>query len=164
MDGKLPLLVPMSEVAGRMAIQVGASSLEKAHGGRGVLMGGVPGVEPANVLILGGGTVGINAAKMAAGMGAHVTTVAFIGIEAAPRGRRSTHTTRMDGGVAPRSASAAQKRARSVAASASASARAPVRARNWSSRICSASVVTANTMTRTTLTPNSRAPRSGATA
>jgi alanine dehydrogenase len=72
-DGKLPLLVPMSEVAGRMAIQVGASSLEKAHGGRGVLMGGVPGVEPANVLILGGGVVGTNAAKMAAGMGAHVT-------------------------------------------------------------------------------------------
>ncbi len=71
--GKLPLLVPMSEVAGRMAIQVGASSLEKAHGGRGVLMGGVPGVEPAIVLILGGGTVGINAAKVAAGMGAHVT-------------------------------------------------------------------------------------------
>ncbi len=72
-DGKLPLLVPMSEVAGRMAIQVGASSLEKAHGGRGVLLGGVPGVEPANVLILGGGIVGINAAKMAAGMGARVT-------------------------------------------------------------------------------------------
>ena len=72
-DGRLPLLVPMSEVAGRMAIQVGAASLEKFKGGRGVLMGGVPGVDPANVLILGGGTVGANAALMAAGMGAHVT-------------------------------------------------------------------------------------------
>jgi len=72
-DGKLPLLVPMSEVAGRMAIQVGASSLEKAHGGRGVLLGGVPGVEPGNVVVLGGGTVGTHAAKMAAGLGAHVT-------------------------------------------------------------------------------------------
>jgi alanine dehydrogenase len=71
--GKLPLLVPMSEVAGRMAIQVGAFCLEKAHGGRGVLLGGVPGVEPGNVVILGGGTVGTNAAKMAAGLGAHVT-------------------------------------------------------------------------------------------
>jgi alanine dehydrogenase len=70
---RLPLLIPMSEVAGRMSIQVGAACLEKAHGGRGVLLGGVPGVEPANVLILGGGTVGHNAAKMAAGMGAHVT-------------------------------------------------------------------------------------------
>jgi alanine dehydrogenase len=72
-DGKLPLLTPMSEVAGRMAIQVGAFCLERAHGGRGILLGGVPGVEPANVLILGGGVVGINAAKMAAGMGASVT-------------------------------------------------------------------------------------------
>jgi alanine dehydrogenase len=69
----LPLLVPMSEVAGRMAIQVGAHCLEKAQGGRGVLMGGVPGVSPASVLILGGGVVGTNAAKMAAGMGASVT-------------------------------------------------------------------------------------------
>ena len=72
-DGKLPLLVPMSEVAGRMAIQVGAFCLEKAHGGRGVLLGGVPGVEPGNVVVLGGGTVGTHAAKMAAGLGAHVT-------------------------------------------------------------------------------------------
>jgi alanine dehydrogenase len=72
-DGKLPLLVPMSEVAGRMAIQVGAASLEKFRGGRGVLLGGVPGVEPGNVVILGGGVVGTNAAKMAAGLGAHVT-------------------------------------------------------------------------------------------
>jgi alanine dehydrogenase len=71
-DGKLPLLVPMSEVAGRMAIQVGAASLEKAHGGRGVLLGGVPGVDPGNVVILGGGTVGTQAAWMAAGLGAHV--------------------------------------------------------------------------------------------
>jgi alanine dehydrogenase len=69
----LPLLVPMSEVAGRMAIQVGAHCLEKAQGGRGVLLGGVPGVSPAHVLILGGGVVGSNAARMAAGMGADVT-------------------------------------------------------------------------------------------
>ena len=69
----LPLLTPMSEVAGRMSIQVGAHCLEKAQGGRGVLLGGVPGVDPANVLILGGGVVGTNAAKMAAGLGAHVT-------------------------------------------------------------------------------------------
>jgi len=72
-DGKLPLLIPMSEVAGRMAIQVGAAYLQKANGGRGVLLGGVPGVEPGNVVILGGGVVGTNAAKMAAGLGAHVT-------------------------------------------------------------------------------------------
>lgn len=69
----LPLLTPMSEVAGRMSIQVGADCLEHHNGGRGVLLGGVPGVEPANVLILGGGVVGTNAAKMAAGMGAQVT-------------------------------------------------------------------------------------------
>ena len=72
-DGTLPLLVPMSEVAGRMSIQVGEYSLQKERGGRGVLLGGVPGVEPANVLILGGGIVGINAAKMAAGTGATVS-------------------------------------------------------------------------------------------
>ncbi len=70
--GELPLLTPMSEVAGRMAVQEGAKYLEKVHGGRGVLLGGVPGVAPAEVVILGGGVVGINAAKMAAGMGAHV--------------------------------------------------------------------------------------------
>ncbi len=69
----LPLLTPMSEVAGRMAVQEGAKYLEKVHGGRGVLLGGVPGVAPAEVVILGGGVVGINAAKIAAGMGAHVT-------------------------------------------------------------------------------------------
>ncbi len=69
---ELPLLTPMSEVAGRMAVQEGAKYLEKVHGGRGVLLGGVPGVAPAVVVILGGGVVGINAAKMAAGMGAHV--------------------------------------------------------------------------------------------
>jgi len=68
----LPLLTPMSEVAGRMSIQEGAACLEAHHGGRGMLLGGVPGVEPANVMILGGGTVGTNAAKMAAGMGARV--------------------------------------------------------------------------------------------
>ncbi|MEE9438152.1 MAG: alanine dehydrogenase [Saprospiraceae bacterium] len=72
-DRTLPLLVPMSEVAGRMAIQEGAKYLEKPMGGRGILLGGVPGVRPAKVLILGGGVVGTNAAKMAAGMGADVT-------------------------------------------------------------------------------------------
>lgn len=72
-DDKLPLLMPMSEVAGRMATQVGASYLERHHGGRGVLLGGVPGVAPARVAILGGGTVGTNAAKVAMGMGAQVT-------------------------------------------------------------------------------------------
>jgi alanine dehydrogenase len=72
-DRSLPLLIPMSEVAGRMSIQQGAKFLEKAAGGRGVLLGGIPGVQPANVLVLGGGIVGINAAKMAAGLGANVT-------------------------------------------------------------------------------------------
>ncbi len=71
--GALPLLVPMSEVAGRMSIQEGARFMEKPQGGRGVLMGGVPGVKPAKVLVLGGGVVGMNAALMAAGMGADVT-------------------------------------------------------------------------------------------
>lgn len=71
--GTLPLLTPMSEVAGRMSVQEGAKYLEKPMGGRGVLLGGVPGVEPGRVLILGGGIVGVNAAKMAAGLGAHVT-------------------------------------------------------------------------------------------
>ena len=69
----LPLLTPMSEVAGRMAVQAGAKCLEKHHGGVGTLLGGVPGVRPAHVLILGGGVVGTNAARMAAGMGADVT-------------------------------------------------------------------------------------------
>jgi alanine dehydrogenase len=69
---ELPLLTPMSEVAGRMAVQEGAKYLEKLYGGRGVLLGGVPGVPPAKVVILGGGVVGINAAKIAAGMGAKV--------------------------------------------------------------------------------------------
>ena len=72
-DRSLPLLVPMSEVAGRMSIQEGAKYLEKPLKGRGILLGGVPGVQPAKVLILGGGIVGYNAAKMAAGMGAEVT-------------------------------------------------------------------------------------------
>ncbi len=72
-DRSLPLLVPMSEVAGRMSIQEGAKYLEKPMGGRGILLGGVPGVRPAKVLILGGGVVGTNAAKIAAGMGADVT-------------------------------------------------------------------------------------------
>ncbi|ACL70858.1 alanine dehydrogenase [Halothermothrix orenii H 168] len=72
-DGSLPLLTPMSEVAGRLATQVGAHFLEKAHGGKGLLLGGVPGVNPGKVVIIGGGTVGINAAKMAVGLGADVT-------------------------------------------------------------------------------------------
>lgn len=71
--GGLPLLAPMSEVAGRMSIQAGAHALEKAQGGSGVLLGGVPGVKPAEVLVIGGGVVGINAARMAMGMNAHVT-------------------------------------------------------------------------------------------
>lgn len=69
---ELPLLTPMSEVAGRMAVQEGAKYLEKLYGGRGVLLGGVPGVAPAKVVVIGGGVVGVNAAKMAAGMGAKV--------------------------------------------------------------------------------------------
>lgn len=72
-NGSLPLLTPMSEVAGRMAIQVGAQFLEKSKGGRGILLGGVPGVAPAKVVIIGGGIVGTNAAKMAVGLGADVT-------------------------------------------------------------------------------------------
>src|SRR5690606_16302505 len=70
--GELPLLTPMSEVAGRLAVQQGAKYLEKFFGGRGVLLGGVPGVEPARVVVIGGGVVGTNAAKMAAGLGADV--------------------------------------------------------------------------------------------
>ena len=72
-DGALPLLAPMSEVAGRLSAQVGAYHLMRSHGGRGVLMGGVPGVAPAEVVVIGGGTAGYNAARVAAGMGAHVT-------------------------------------------------------------------------------------------
>jgi alanine dehydrogenase len=74
-DGSLPLLTPMSEVAGRMSVQVGAQYLERPNGGRGILLGGVPGVAPANVAIIGGGVVGTNAAKIAHGMGAHVTII-----------------------------------------------------------------------------------------
>lgn len=73
--GTLPLLTPMSEVAGRMAVQVGAQYLEKMNGGRGVLLGGVPGVPSARVVIIGGGVVGTNAAKIAVGMGAQVTII-----------------------------------------------------------------------------------------
>jgi alanine dehydrogenase len=73
--GGLPLLAPMSEVAGRLAPQVGAWTLQKANGGRGVLMGGVPGVGPAKVLVIGGGVVGTHAARIAAGMGADVTVL-----------------------------------------------------------------------------------------
>jgi len=72
-DRSLPLLIPMSEVAGRMASQEGAKFLEKPYGGRGVLLGGIPGVKPANVLVLGGGVVGVNAARIAAGIGANTT-------------------------------------------------------------------------------------------
>jgi len=72
-SGELPLLTPMSEVAGRMAVQEGAKYLERVFGGSGILLGGVPGVAPGEVVIIGGGTVGINAAKMASGLGAHVT-------------------------------------------------------------------------------------------
>lgn len=74
-DGSLPLLTPMSEVAGRMSVQVGAQYLEAPNGGRGILLGGIPGVSAANVVILGGGIVGHNAAKIAAGLGAHVTII-----------------------------------------------------------------------------------------
>ncbi len=72
-NGTLPLLIPMSEIAGKLAVQVGAHYLEKENGGSGVLLGGVPGVRPGNVTIIGGGSVGLNAAKIALGMGAHVT-------------------------------------------------------------------------------------------
>ena len=74
-NGQLPLLIPMSEVAGRMSAQIGAHYLEKTSGGSGVLMGGVPGVKPAYVVIIGGGIVGMNAARIAAGMGAEVTII-----------------------------------------------------------------------------------------
>jgi alanine dehydrogenase len=74
-NGTLPLLTPMSEIAGKLSVQIGARYLEKENGGRGVLMGGVPGVRGAEVVIVGGGTVGINAAKVALGMGAHVTMI-----------------------------------------------------------------------------------------
>jgi len=72
-NGQLPLLTPMSEIAGRLATQIGANYLERPMGGRGVLLGGVPGVEPGEVVIIGGGVVGINAAKIAVGLGARVT-------------------------------------------------------------------------------------------
>jgi alanine dehydrogenase len=74
-DGTLPILKPMSEIAGRMSVQVGAHYLEVTQGGRGLLLGGVPGVEPAKVVVLGGGTVGSSAAKIAVGMGAQVTVI-----------------------------------------------------------------------------------------
>lgn len=74
-NGSLPLLTPMSEVAGRMAVQIGAQLLEKPYGGKGILLGGVPGVPPAEVVIIGGGTVGTNAAKRAIGAGARVTII-----------------------------------------------------------------------------------------
>lgn len=73
LNGTLPLLTPMSEVAGRMAVQIGASLLEKNNGGKGILLGGVPGVRRANVTVIGGGVVGLNSAKLAYGLGANVT-------------------------------------------------------------------------------------------
>mgnify|MGYP003348341525 CR=1 FL=1 len=72
-NGQLPLLAPMSEVAGRLATQVGATALQKPNGGRGVLLGGVPGVAPGKVVVIGGGVAGLNAAVMARGLGADVT-------------------------------------------------------------------------------------------
>ncbi|MCL2773357.1 MAG: alanine dehydrogenase [Oscillospiraceae bacterium] len=74
-DGSLPLLAPMSAIAGRMSVQVGAYLLQKSNNGRGILLGGVPGVEPGHVVIIGGGVVGLNAAKMAVGLGARVTVI-----------------------------------------------------------------------------------------
>ena len=74
-DGSLPMLKPMSEIAGRMSVQVGAQYLEKIHGGRGVLLGGVPGVEPGRVIVLGAGVVGTSAIRIAVGMGAQVTVI-----------------------------------------------------------------------------------------
>ncbi len=74
-DGSLPLLTPMSEIAGRMAVQIGAHYLERPQGGRGILLGGVPGVRPGSVVIIGGGMVGANAAKIALGLGARVTVI-----------------------------------------------------------------------------------------
>ena len=74
-DGSLPLLTPMSEIAGRMAVQIGAHHLESTHGGRGILLGGVPGVRSGSVVIIGGGTVGTNAAQVALGLGARVTVI-----------------------------------------------------------------------------------------
>jgi alanine dehydrogenase len=73
--GQLPLLTPMSEVAGKMAVQIGAQFLERSYGGRGILLGGVPGVPPAEVIVIGGGTVGTNAARIALGMGASVVII-----------------------------------------------------------------------------------------
>lgn len=74
-DGSLPLLTPMSEIAGRMSVQIGAKFLESYYGGRGILLGGVPGVPPAEVIVLGGGVVGLNAARMAIGLGANVVVL-----------------------------------------------------------------------------------------
>jgi alanine dehydrogenase len=74
-NGSLPLLTPMSEVAGRMSVQIGARYLEAYQGGRGILLGGVPGVPPAEVIVIGGGIVGLNAARMALGLGAHVVII-----------------------------------------------------------------------------------------
>ena len=72
---QLPILIPMSEIAGRIAIQAGATTLQLSHGGKGILLGGIPGVSPANVIVIGGGVVGLNAARMAMGLGANVTVL-----------------------------------------------------------------------------------------
>ena len=92
--GALPLLTPMSEVAGRLSVQIGAQFLTKEHGGRGLLLGGVPGVSPANVCIIGGGIVGTNAAKIALGMGAKVTLL-DLNLNPASRARRHLQRTRL---------------------------------------------------------------------
>ncbi|MDK9702643.1 MAG: alanine dehydrogenase [Sulfuritalea sp.] len=96
-DGRLPLLAPMSAVAGRMAVQVGAHFLEKTHGGRGILLGGVPGVAPGRVTVLGAGTVGANAVSMATGLGAEVTVLDCIRqrLDALDREYRGDVRTRM---------------------------------------------------------------------
>ena len=83
-SGELPLLTPMSEVAGRMAVQEGAQSLENLHGGRGILLSGVPGVPPAKVVIVGGGVVGVNAAKIAAGIDVHRRDARYLAGAVAP--------------------------------------------------------------------------------
>ena len=129
----LPLLAPMSEVAGRMAAQVGATYLQKPFGGRGVLMGGVPGVLPANVVVLGAGVVGINAAYIACGMGAHVTCSTSTSIACA------TSTSSGATACAPSTRASTTSRRRSTrptSSSAPSCSRAP-RPRTSSRRTCS---------------------------
>ena len=101
-DGSLPLLTPMSEVAGRLSIQSGAYHLQKANGGRGVLLGGVPGVKAAKVLVIGGGVSGFNAADMAIGMGAPRQPIRLVGDPSAPRAVGKGHTAGLVGFHDPR--------------------------------------------------------------